>query len=553
MASTEILIVMLVATSLAIFAERHHMQAPLVLVLVGLVASFVPGVRVPQLDPETILAIVVPPLLYSAALDFSFFSFMKRIGSILNLSVALVVVTAGVVAWVAVSMMPSLTFAGALLLGAAIAPPDAVSAVSIGREIGLPRRLMTIMKGESLLNDAAALSLFGVAAVLVTGGQEGTGSVAMTFVYASVGGALVGVLLGRVVDKFRRRMDNPTLATTLAILVPFSAYALADRIDTSGVTAVVFAAFTLSHHSSDMGFAGRIQEREVWRVVSSLLEAFAFAFMGLQLRSLVISAHRDGSNMMELAIIAAVLLVVVIVVRFVWIGLTTTLARWRIALYHRIYSERYKSKHAGRVPAEALTWGENLVLSWSGMRGVVTLAAAASTPLVTMSGQPVAGRSAIVLVAFTVAVATLLLQGMTLPWLVRRMHLPRPDAPTLKNHHGHARNVMRSATKESLAKLRAEGTAESAIVFAEGFMARTGRLARETTDEIADNAMPVADRAEMADVVRTILAAQRQALIVERDSQRLDDEVLREVLEGIDLEQALLAQKVAAAKARASL
>lgn len=526
--ATEILIVMLVAIALSIFAERHRLQAPLVLVLVGLLASFVPGLQAPELAPEVILGIVVPPLLYSAALDFSFFSLLKRIGSILNLSVALVVATAAAVAWTAGLVMPHLPLAGALILGAALAPPDAVSAVSIGRRLGLPKRLMTLMKGESLINDAAALALFGVAVVLAVGGHERTGGVALSFVYEAIGGAGIGIGLGAAVDRIRRRLENPSLATILAILVPFASYALAARLGTSGVMAVVFAAFTLSHRAADLGFAGRIQEREVWRVIDSLLETFAFAYMGLQLRSLVASAHHDGFDLLQLALASALLLGVVIAVRGGWIAATAGLARLRY---------RIRGRLGASLPPEPLTWRENLVLSWSGMRGVVTLAAAAGTPLVMLSGAPVPGRSAIILVAFTVAVATLVLHGLTLPWLVRRLNMPPDDVETLRQQHAHGRAVIRHSTRATLARLREDPGASTELAVAERLMSKADKLAQDSID-----GQPF-DRLRMMEMAREILSGQRMALIAERDAQRLDDEVLREMLEGVDLEQALLAQR----------
>ena len=526
--ATEILLVMLAAIGLAIFAERFKLQPPLLLVAVGLGLSFVPGIEPPALEPETILAIVVPPLLYSAALDFSFFSFVKRIAAILNLSVALVFASAAAVALAAVALMPALPLAVAFILGAALAPPDAVSAVAIGRELGLPSRLMTILKGESLVNDAAALALFGVATAWALSGAEHPGSVTLAFLYAAIVGALIGMLIGRFVDRIRRRLENPSLVTTLSVLVPFSAYALAERVHASGVVAVVFAGFTLSHRAADLGFAGRIQEREVWGVVDKLLETFAFAYMGLQLRSLMLEAQADGYALRQLAGVAIALLAVVIGVRVAWIVASELLARLR-----RRWSPR----------AQPLSWAEDAVLGWSGMRGVVTLAAAAATPVHTWAGAPLVGRSAIVLLAYVVAVGTLLLHGLTLPLLVRHLRLPADDAEALHGQKKHAKSVMRDASRETLTGLSREAFSAAELALAEKLMSRQAAAVQAAQELAGEDGSTTVPRMRLLTIGRALLAAQRQALIAERDAQRLDDEVLRELLEGLDLEQALLAQK----------
>ena len=549
--ATEILLVMLVAIGLTIFAERFRLQPPLLLVAVGLALSFIPGIVPPELEPETILGIVVPPLLYSAALDFSFFSFVKRIGSILNLSVALVFVSSAAIAYAAVALMPDLPLAVALILGAALAPPDAVSAVSIGRELGLPNRLMTVLKGESLVNDAAALALFGVATAWAVSGSEHPGNVALAFAYAAFVGTVIGIGMGQLVDRIRRRLGNPSLVTTLSVLVPFSAYALAEWAHASGVMAVVFAGFTLSHRAADLGFAGRMQEREVWRVVDSLLETFAFAYMGLQLRSLILQAQANGHDPWRLALAALALLGVIIAVRIAWIALTAVFGRLRYRI-KRALAVRLPRLHQSPEP---LSWSENAVLGWAGMRGVVTLAAAAATPLLTAAGAPLAGRSAIVLIAYAVAVATLLLHGLTLPALVRRLTLPPDDAQALRRQKKHAKVVMHESSQARLAALRQEAFSEDELALAARVMMRQQKAVEAMPHEAADPSDPLAShdkgstdgtgdmRARLLAIGSSVLSAQRSALIAERDAQRLDDEVVRDLLESLDLEQALLAQK----------
>ncbi|MDO9406166.1 MAG: sodium:proton antiporter [Polaromonas sp.] len=513
MVSSQILLVVIAALALSILADKRGIQAPLLLAFMGLLASFLPGMERLELAPQTILGIVVPPLLYSAARDFSFFSFMRQIKPILSLGVALVVVTtlAGglVMAWA----LPVLTLPAAFILAAVVSPPDAVSAVAMGRQLGLPRRVMTILKGESLINDAAALTIFSIAVAVATQHQPFIQSPLLYFMYAAAMGALIGIVLGKLVHQVRLRIDRAPLGTALSVIVPFAAYAFAEELHASGVLAVIFAGFTLGHHSSGQKFDGRIQEREVWRVVDVLLEAFAFAYMGLQLRSVIADALDPGFDLFTLSWAAALLLVVVISVRLVWVMWTTAVAKARHAARTRLALQRGR-----RPPDVPLTWQESAVLGWSGMRGVVTVAAAAGVPLYTASGAALDGRDPIAPLAFLVAIGTLLLQGLTLPWLIRWLKVDaRGDAEARSAQHAHAHGVMQAASQRALVS-----PAEHA----------TGHAVKP-------------------DAAQRLLEQQRLALIAERDAHRLDDETLREVLEVIDMEQAVLASR-ASGEGRAS-
>lgn len=541
MAGSHILAVMIAAIALTILAEKRGIQPPLLLAAVGVLASFIPGLPRAELAPHVILGLVLPPLLYSAAVDFSFASFIRRIGSILNLGVVLVVVTTVAAGFALGFALPALSLPIAFILGAVVAPPDAVSAVSIGRKLGLPRRLMTILKGESLINDAAALTLFSVAVATATGRHSFIDSVALYFLYAAGLGTLVGIGLGLIVHRIRKRLENPTLITALAIIVPFAAYGLAEELHASGVMAVVFAGFTLGHNATDLAFAGRIQEREVWRVIDALLEALAFAYMGLQLPFAIEAARASGFDLGKVMLAAVLVLGVVIGTRIIWVMATALLARAR----HRLLVR--KLQRLGKEPRTApLNWRENLVLSWTGMRGVVTLAAAAGTPLLTMAGEPLVGREIILPVAFTVAIGTLLLQGLTLPWLIDRLAIGDPrEADYAKAQMAHARRIIDATTVSVLAELREKANPEVDIRLATQMLRRARRAAEEHGDDL-----PVGGAARRADhrdkilaIARTVLAEQRQALIAERDADRLDDEVLREVLEDIDLEQAVIARR----------
>ncbi len=245
MNGVQLLLVIIAAIAVTGLAHRKGLQAPLVVVTVGLAASFVPGLPRLELPPDIILGIVLPPLLYSTALEFSFPSFVHNLGPILRLGVGLVVVTAFVTGQVASWVVPGLAFGTALVLGAVIAPPDAVTAVAIGRKLGMPKRVMTILTGESLVNDAAALTLFSVAVAGITGTPTALANPVLYFLYSALVGILVGLLLGILAQLIRRHLQDPGLETVLGLVVPFAAYLLAEELHASGVLAVVLAGFTL--------------------------------------------------------------------------------------------------------------------------------------------------------------------------------------------------------------------------------------------------------------------------------------------------------------------
>jgi CPA1 family monovalent cation:H+ antiporter len=301
----------------------------LLLAAVGLAASFIPRLPRLELEPEIILTVVVPPLLFAAAREFSFVSFIRRLGSIVNLGVFLVAVTTGIVGAVAASVMPGMTLAVALVLGAVVSPPDAVTAVAIGRKLNLPSGMMTVLKGESLINDAAALTFFTFAVASVSGTNLFISNVVLYLLYASIAGFVLGLVLGAIVHRLRMRVGNPSLATVLTVVVPFTAYLLAEEIGASGVLAVVAAGLSLGHSARHTQFDMRIQEREFWGTVDALLEAFVFAYIGLQLRWVIAEAAEKGFDVVELFLLSLVVLLAVILVRIGWVYLTAFFARWR--------------------------------------------------------------------------------------------------------------------------------------------------------------------------------------------------------------------------------
>src|SRR3954452_8940365 len=316
----ELLLLALGAVAVAAVARRLGWQAPLLLVVVGFVVSFLPGVPEVEIDGELLLAVVLPPLLYSSALGVSYVGFRSLLHPIVQLGVGLVLVTAVAVALVARVVVPGLPMPVALVLGAIVAPPDAVSAASIGRQLGLPRPLMTVLSGESLINDAAALTFYKVALAAVLGAGGGLlgldwSSATGTFGLAVVAGVAVGLLLGVVVHAVRMRLDDPVVVSVLSLIVPFAAYLLAEELEGSGVLGVVAAGLYLGHRSPEAGYATRLQERPLWSSLDLLLEAVVFALIGLQLRYVVGAVEESERSDASLLAAAVAVLVTVIVVR----------------------------------------------------------------------------------------------------------------------------------------------------------------------------------------------------------------------------------------------
>ncbi|MGB6183394.1 MAG: sodium:proton antiporter [Rhodococcus sp. (in: high G+C Gram-positive bacteria)] len=310
-----LLLVIVGAVVIAGFAKRLDLQVPLVLVAVGSAASFIPGLPRPALAPDLLLGVILPPLLYSTALRMSFRSFADNFRSIFRLGVGLVAITTVSVGYFSYWLVPELTLGAALVLGAVVAPPDAVAAVAVGRKLGLPSRMMAILTGESLVNDAAALTLFTVTVASVTGSRIGVDSPVVFFLYEVAGGVAVGYALSRLVRFVRGHMADSALETVLGILIPFTAYLAAEQIHASGVLAVVTAGFVLgSAHSSD-AITTRIQERHVWPTLDLLLETFVFAFMGLQLKFVLDDISAEGLPVHHIFLYGLLVLALVMAVR----------------------------------------------------------------------------------------------------------------------------------------------------------------------------------------------------------------------------------------------
>lgn len=550
-----IFLVLLGAIAVTAVAQRKDLQPALIIVVVGFGVSFIPGFPRLEVPSELILGVVLPPLLYSAALNFSIFSFLKNLRPILGLGVTLVVVTAVAVGFVSSWIVPGLSLGTAILLGAVVSPPDAVTAVAIGRKLGLPRRVVDVLTGESLVNDAAALTLFTITVSAIAGTHTLFANPVLLFLYAALVGALLGLVLGAVTNFIRLYLKNAGLETVLGIMLPFAAYFIAEQLEASGVLAVVFAAFAVGAANDRVGYQTRLQEKQVWLSFDVILEAFVFAYMGLQLRFVISDVAESGLSVPLAFAVGGIVLALVLVIRpiFVFAMFAQGSLNEKRHLRFLATSPRYQQKQARRLefrrrhnqperPRSApMTAQEAVVVSWTGMRGVVTIAAAAGIPLVTQSGHDFAGRALIQVVAYIVAAGTLLLQGASLPALIRRVKLPDDRGQQRRD----AESVLAVATEASRAAMHefaSNPPAGLSPAMLEQLRTvieqRTAEAASEQSEDLRDS--PLFDT-----YLQLSLQAQRTAVIGQRDRGLLEADAVFSLIERLDYQQAAVAARQA--------
>ncbi|WP_327369789.1 Na+/H+ antiporter [Streptomyces sp. NBC_01217] len=519
-------LVALVAVSAAVAgaARRTPVPPPLLLVAAGLIASYLPGVPTYTLDAHVVLPLLLPPLLYTAAVDSSYLDLRANIRPVALLSVGYVLFATFAVGWLAYRLVPDLPLTAALVLGAVVAPPDAVTAAAIARRVGLPGRVTTILQGESLVNDATAITAYKVALAAAVGEGMSWGAGIGEFLLAAVGGVVVGLALMVPLHWLRTHLKEALLQNTLSLLIPFVAYAAAERVHASGVLAVVVVALYLGHRSWQVDFATRLQEAAVWKMVAFILESAVFALIGLQLPFVL-----KGLGMYAVADAlwyAVGVFLAVVVVRFIWVYPSTYVPRW--------LSKRIREREP------ETNWTAPLIVGWAGMRGVVSLAIAFSIPVLTTDGQAFPARNLVLFLTFTTVIGTLVIQGLSLPMLVRVLKLPGRDA-----------------TAETLAEAQAQSEASTAAEtrLEELLTDRRNSLPGPLTDRLRTvlerrrNAVwerlgaanPVTG--ESADdtyrrLAREMIDAEREVFVRLRNERQIDDEMLRTLLRRLDLEEA---------------
>ncbi|GGS91697.1 Na+/H+ antiporter [Streptomyces chromofuscus] len=518
-------LLMLVAGSAAIAAagRRTPVPAPLLLVAAGLVVSYVPGVPDYHLDPHVVLPLILPPLLHTAATESSYLDLRAQLRPVALLSVGYVLFATFVVGWAAYVLVPGLPLTAALVLGAVVAPPDAVAATAIARRVGLPSRITTILQGESLVNDATAITAYRVALAAAVGeGATWAGGIG-EFLLAAVGGVVVGLVLMVPIHWLRTHLKEPLLQNTLSLLIPFVAYAVAEQVHASGVLAVVVVALYLGHRAWEVDFQTRLQEGAVWKMVAFVLESSVFALIGLQLP--VVLEGLGEYEGPEAAWYACALFLVVIVTRFVWVYPSIFLPR--------MMSERIREREA------APTWKGAFVISWAGMRGVVSLAIAFSIPQ-TVAGEPFPGRNLILFLTFTTVIGTLVVQGLSLPPLIRLLRLPGRDVQAETLAEANAQAQASRAAERRLDELLADERNALPEPLAERLRAVLERRRNAVWERLGQ---PNPITGESADetyrrLASEMISAEREMFVRLRDGRYIDDEMLRTLLRRLDLEEA---------------
>ena len=503
----------------AALARRIGLLSPIVLLVVGLVLSFVPHFPEVQLDPELVLIGILPPLLYVAALQTSVPAFKFNLRPILLLAVGLVLFTAFAVGLAMHWLLPQVPLAACVALGAVVAPPDAVSATAVARRIGLPRRVVTILEGESLLNDATALVTVRIGVSAAAFGTVGFLEIGEQAVLKAGGGLAVGLAAAVAAAWLHKRITEAMLEDAVSLLTPFVVVIVAERLHTSSIVAVVISGLYLGHRIPTLlSPTSRLQMDAVWRLVTFLLEGLVFLLVGLQLRELVGDLETPWATTLR---VTAVVFAVVVLTRFVWMYPATYLAR---------LVPRIRAREGTPSPAVPT------VIAWAGMRGVVTLAAALTLPLPGSDEFPgTYPRDLFVFIAFAVIVLTLIMQGTTLPLVARRLGVHQNTTTEDALAEAGVQHAASRAARERLDAL-ADGAPASVVERLRAIAEIRANLAWERLGS-QDQETPSQAYGRLR---RDIIAAERDVFRVARNEGRIPEEVLTRAQRDLDLEESLL-------------
>lgn len=518
-----LLLLMLGAVVTVPLGQRLGLPAPVLMTLVGIVLAlpdFIPNVAIP---PEYILPLVLPPLLYAAVQRTSWRQFTANVRPILLLAVALVFVTTAAVAAVASAIVPGLPLAAAVALGALIAPPDPVAATAVAGALGLPRRLVSILEGEGLFNDVTAIVMYHVAIAAAVSGTFSWPSAVGELALSALVAVAVGLVLGWATNRLMGFLGDATLQIGLTLLVPFVSYVLAEELMGSGVLAVLVTALFLAQYAVDADdVMGRLAGRTFWEVVDTLVTGIAFGLIGLELHNVFGTA--DGREAEMLGWSAAVIAVVV-GVRLAWLAPATWLAK-------KLHSRR---DYDEEIPT---SWRETVIMWWSGMRGVASIALALAIPMTTDDGSPFPMREEIVFIAFAVVLATLVLQGLTLPRLVRRLGVKADANAERELEHQLALRAAKAA-KRRLKEIEEVEQLPDELQerLQRGALDMGARISPDLLDEERREWFTKrADRIKTVQrVQREMMSAARHEVLAARSEPGVDPEVVDRVLHQLDL------------------
>jgi CPA1 family monovalent cation:H+ antiporter len=513
-----VLALLVPTTLLAVLARRIAIPYPIVLVIGGSLLAFVPGLPAPRLDPQIVFLLFLPPILYATAYFTSWRDFRANLPSISLLAVGLVAATTAGVALAFHAVVPEAGWGAAFVLGAIVSPPDAVAATAIAQRLNLPRRIVTILEGESLVNDATGLVLLKFATAAVVTGSFSAREGALDFVLLVAGGLAVGVAVGVAFAKVQRFLDDSVLAATASLLVSFLTYIVAERLHVSGVLAVVAAGLIQGRAVPHIWNAKvRIEATAFWDTVVFVLNALIFVLIGLQLRSVVAGLSAFSRETVVDAVFAT--LAAAVGIRLLWMFPGAYLPRLLFPGY------------AARSPKPPWPWV--LLVGWTGMRGIVSLAAALALPEVTASGAPFPARDLVLIVTFAVILGTLVVQGLTLPAFIRWLAIGT-DATAWREE----RAARKALAEAGLARIDAL-TEEHLIPGHQIHPVRqelVDRL-RQLVSERPEERIPGSTPERIRWLRRESLAVQRERLLLMRQEETIGDDVLHRLQHELDLEE----------------
>jgi len=516
-------IFLLLLVFVAVFAglaRQLKIAYPILLVIAGLALSLLPGMPRIGLDPNLVFLVFLPPLLYSAAWTLSWREFQRNFVSIAMLAVGLVLFTVVGLAFAAGSLLPGFDWRSAVLLGAVVAATDAIAATSIARRVGLPQRIVDLLEAESLVNDGTGLLALQFGLLMLMTGRtpsvvEGVGRL----VFLTGGGVLIGLAIGAAVAWFERWVDDGPIEIVISILVPYATFLIGDRAHASGVIAVIACSMYMSRKSPGyMSPQVRLQATAVWDSLTFVLNGIVFVLIGLQLP--YVMSQISGMSRIVLLEYGLGFSAVMIAVRMGWVFGETYLV---YAVRRWVQKEQVENPEPRRL----------IVIGWGGMRGVLSLAAAVSLPYALPDGSMFPQRSMIIYLAFCLIVATLVVQGLTLPVLIRRLGLSEPVG--MKAEEQEARRVLLREALVHLDRKRSKNRDQSAMLgeLIAGYQQRLDAMPAEREKRMQG----LVDQARRSDAILEVLQAERAALIRLWDEGLIDDEVLRTLQRELDLEE----------------
>jgi Na+/H+ antiporter len=516
------LVAILVSVALLLIAaERTSIPYPILLVVGCIGLGFIPGIPDIQLPPDLVLVAVLPPLLYGSAFFTSLRDLRENAFAITLLAIGLVLSTMVIVAVVAHMLIPGLSWGVAFVLGAVVSPTDPTAATAIAERVGLPRRLVALIEGESLVNDGTALVAYKFAVVAVVSGAFSFGEAAGSFALNVVGGIAIGLGVGFIVRQVRRRIKDPALAITLSLMSGYFAYLPAIAAGVSGVLAAVTIGVYMGWYTPELTtWQTRLQGIAVWEITFFILNALLFALIGLQLP--VIVDALSGYSAMQLMGYAAAVALTVIAARFLWVIPGTYLTAW-------MRREKRPVQNPGRA---------SIVIGWAGMRGAVSLAAALALPLTTDAGDAFPNRELIIFLTFGVIFASLVVQGLSFPALLKVLGVE--DEGRAEKEENKARIYATEAALARLDELADEDwVRDDTLERIRGLFNFRRERFRSRFDPESDGEIE-SRSLDYQRLLRELLVAERTAVFDLRRERRIDDLVMRRVIRDLDLEEARL-------------